>query len=376
MASKAASNSAQESAATTFGGLERQLAAARAEWIAADADFLASACRRMTPTARKHAASPDEFDSRKQVCGILAGERKKASDLETSAGDAQDGDAFEKIQTDFESVRSQLDQLIATFPTSGFAESNFGNAAATEFRAKHEAEATKAADIATKAVDVARRASADALAQARQSQHEIDKTRAQEADSNYTKASLALKQMGDLTEASAVIGAAGSVLTAVDWVLGSSQTATNPDGNPVGKIVESVPAAVPVATAPPVVTGQTMSNGDNSVVVSNSNSGAAEAVGRYYGFWNSKQYKSMYSMLSTSYQSAHPYSDWLSSHSGTEAISAQTSNGAEPGAVRVLIHSTDRNSDGSVSQYAYAGVWHLTYSNSQWRLDAVSLKQL
>jgi hypothetical protein len=97
-----------------------------------------------------------------------------------------------------------------------------------------------------------------------------------------------------------------------------------------------------------------------------------QVVEKYYALWNQRGFSEMYSMLSTSYRSAHPYAGWLTDHASTGNISAQAASGSASGRVQVTIYSSDTATPRDMK--SYAGTWILTKSSGSWRLDSVTLK--
>jgi len=108
----------------------------------------------------------------------------------------------------------------------------------------------------------------------------------------------------------------------------------------------------------------------------NDMSSAAQVVDRYYLLWNEKDYAGMYDLLSSSFQSKHPWSQYPHYHSYTESISASTVPGNQPQQVLVRIHSRDHDDRGNVSESDFEGSWNLVYERGGWKMDAEDLHEV
>jgi hypothetical protein len=241
-------------------GLESRLADLKTSWIEADLRVLSSTCPRFTPEIRSRLLGQgndtgiSDYDSRKRACDSLSDTRSSLARLQQQAKDATTGDAFEDVQRSLDELRVQLDAIVQGFPTSSFAASNFPPAAASEYRAKHEALAKDAGKLAADAVAAARDASGAAMAQARSSDHELDKARARLADDGYTRAAADLQQLAATTSAPDIISKVSVIFTEVDGAIGSAQGTGRVGGNPVGIAREAVPAVAPTTFATPTPT--------------------------------------------------------------------------------------------------------------------------
>jgi hypothetical protein len=255
-----------EQSSSNFRDLELRFAQLKGAWLNADADLLDATCRRLTPVVRKRMVPvTSDFDVRKTACADVPALQIRVAKLLKAADAADGGAAFEAVQDSLEKERQTADATIQAFPTSSFPESNFPLGAASEFRAKHESEATDAGTIAAAAVEVARAASETALNQAKRSDHQLDKSRAEIADENYSKASVELKNLGSVTSAPQIVASVGDMLTTVDWVLGTAESTTSRETSPVSEAHEDLPtAATPV---PVVVTAVTSSTSATQIQV-------------------------------------------------------------------------------------------------------------
>jgi membrane-bound lytic murein transglycosylase B len=136
----------------------------------------------------------------------------------------------------------------------------------------------------------------------------MDKSRAEIADENYSKASVDLKNLGSVTSAPQIVASVGDMLTTVDWVLGTAESTTSRATSPVSEAHEDLPTA---ATAVPVVVAAVTSSTnapqsypsstDAPTMQSSTESNGGSAVGmvqNYYRLWNAREYQTMYGMLS------------------------------------------------------------------------------
>jgi hypothetical protein len=307
-----------DKSSSDFRDLEQRFAQLKGTWLSADADLLAATCRQLTPAVRNRTVPvTSDFDVRKTACADVPALRIRVAKLLTAAEAADDGAAFESVQTSLERERQTTDATIQAFPTPSFAESNFPSGAASEFRAKHESEAADAGTIAAAAVEVARAASETALNQAKHSDHQLDKSRAEIADENYSKASVELKNLGSVTSAPQIVASVGDMLTTVDWVLGTAESTTRRETSPVSEAHEDLPtAATPVPVVVAAVTTSTSAplsypsstNAPTTQSSTEAPSGSAvEMVQNYYRLWNAREYQTMYGMLSPRMQQKYPY---------------------------------------------------------------------
>ena len=237
--------------ANTFLGLESRLANLKASWVEADLRLLSSTCPNLKPEIRSRLVAQgdtpgaNEYDARKQTCTSVPVTQSSISRLRRHASEATSGDAFEDVQRQIEDLRAQTDAAIQAFPTSSFAASNFQPAAASDYRAKHEALARDAGKLAADAVAAARDASGAAMAQARSTDHELDKARARLADDGYTRASADLQQLSTMTSAPDIVAMVTVLFSEVDGAIGAAQGTGRVGGNPVNVAREAVPAAEP-----------------------------------------------------------------------------------------------------------------------------------
>ena len=70
--------------------------------------------------------------------------------------------------------------------------------------------------------------------------------------------------------------------------------------------------------------------------------------------------KDAYDMLSDSYQSSHPYAQWLKGYSNTVSIAAEIDENSPDTVVRVKITSKD-NIHGNIITKHFAGVWYMKF---------------
>ena len=264
------SGSHADSSANAVLVLESRLADLKTSWIEADVRMLSSTCPMLKPEIRSRLqgqgndAGVSDYDSRKRACDSLSETRSSLARLQRQSKDATTGDAYEDIQRSLEELRVQLDAIVQGFPTSSFAASNFPPAAASEYRAKHEALAKDAGKLAADAVMAARDASGAAMAQARSSDHELDKARARLADEGYTQAAADLQQLASTTSAPDIIAKVSVIFTEVDGAIGAAQGTGRVGGNPVGVAREGVPAVAPTTFATPTPTASPLQSTTDS----------------------------------------------------------------------------------------------------------------
>ncbi|MDB5072431.1 MAG: Serine/threonine protein kinase [Candidatus Eremiobacteraeota bacterium] len=102
---------------------------------------------------------------------------------------------------------------------------------------------------------------------------------------------------------------------------------------------------------------------------------SADAVVRaYYGLWDAQRLPEAYALLSTRYQSAHPYAPWAASHRSVVHISVATGSTSDPMAVAVVVQSIDRTPYGT-STTEYQGTWRAVSEDGATRLDQVALER-
>jgi hypothetical protein len=249
------STSRSDASASAFLALESRLADLKTSWLDADFHLLSRACTRLRPeirvrlTREGNTAGADDYDARKRTCAALSETQSTMSRIKKQAAMATSGDAFEEAQRALEDLRIQTDQSIQAFPTASFAESNFQPAAASDYRAKHETLAREAGRLAADAVETARDASGAAMAQAKSSDHELDKTRARLADEGYTHASSDLQELGTISAAPEVLAKVTAIFSVVDGAIGTAQGTGRVGGNPVGVAREALPSVAPSSFA-------------------------------------------------------------------------------------------------------------------------------
>lgn len=360
-----------------------ELAIIKASWIASDADLLSATCRRLTPKLRRRlGADTSEYDSRRTTCDGIAAIRARISKIAVAASEATDGSSVEAAQSDFDRERQNIDQAVQTFPTSAFLESNFSSGPSADYRTKHESYAVDSGKIAVRFVDIAREASDYALQQAKRSSHQLDKSRADLADENYTKASVKLKNLGSTTSPSEILTQVGEVLSIVDYVLGSAQSTNKNAANPITGAHEDLPsAASPVPTATPTNTPTPEpppSQKYNPTSASNQGNlnEAVDLVRTYYRLWNQRDYQTMYAMLSPTMQNKYPYDNYVKYHNFVEHIDVEASQGYAPSVVSVRITSQDRDKSGNVTTGINAGTWSVGYENGSMKLESEEVHEV
>jgi hypothetical protein len=102
---------------------------------------------------------------------------------------------------------------------------------------------------------------------------------------------------------------------------------------------------------------------------------AAILVHVYYELWGSKKFPQMYAMLSESYRAAHPYSQWLSEHVGTDEFQLSNVRVVSPTLVSFDLFTSGRVTPSSDTIAYYTGTWGLVREGGQLRLNSASLRQ-
>ena len=93
-------------------------------------------------------------------------------------------------------------------------------------------------------------------------------------------------------------------------------------------------------------------------------------VNEYYRLWNTRQFDSMYGMLSVRMQRKNPYDQYIKYHSLVDRIDVAASAGYAPNVVNVHIVSHDHEKDGSITENVNDGQWFLTTEAGRLKLDA------
>jgi len=142
---------------------------------------------------------------------------------------------------------------------------------------------------------------------------------------------------------------------------------------------QSTVTSAPISAAPtPTGPIGTDAQGANQTVI---NGGAqampADVVRAYYQQWNQKDFAAMYELLSSKFQTLHPYSAYLHAHSFTDSIAVDaTPSVASESDINVSIHSVDHDEHGNVSQSDFVGVWHVVRERGAWKLDKEDLHEI
>jgi hypothetical protein len=214
----------------------------------------------------------------------------------------------------------------------------------------------------------------------------MDKSRAEIADENYSKASVDLKNLGSVTSAPQIVASVGAMLTTVDWVLGTAESTTSRETSPVSEAHEELPtAATPVPVVVAAVTSQTSappsnpSSTDAPSTQSSTEANSGSAVGmvqNYYRLWNAREYQTMYGMLSQRMQQKYPYDKYVKYHDFVQHIDVEATQGDSPRAVNVRITSQDRDKNGVVTTAVNEGEWLLSSDNGQAHLDAEDVHEV
>jgi len=373
----AAERHATQDAGTTFMALEARFVTTEGSWLDADVALLSATCARIDAhVGTSLRANPDaleDYTEHKKICDGLSDVRSNAARLRKQGAAADSGDGYENINHKLEDLRSALDSTIQAFPTSAFRQSNFPPAAATDYRARHEALATDAGQIAVEAVQNAREASGSAMDLASSSSHELDKTRAKLADEAYTQASSELQSLQSTTNAPEIIGKVAELLSTCDGAIGSAQGTGRVGGNPVAGAQEALPSAsspTPLPPTPRPSLAAEPADVSQSGTIADDSGRQENAVQAFYSNISQKNYSAAYSLLSNRYRSGTSFGPFAQGYSTTIDVKPQARARADgSGNVDVILDAQDLK-DGRTVQTRFVGYWHLVKAaGGDWVLD-------
>jgi len=154
------------------------------------------------------------------------------------------------------------------------------------------------------------------------------------------------------------------------WIIGWLQVATILVAITIGIIAWSLSSKMRAGNQQPSLA--TSGVGDSGTTQPQGN--AVDVVREYYADWNRADYSSMYPLLSSAFQSTHPYSDYAKAHAYVPEISVDAEQTADPSVVSVHIVSSDRDSNGSISKNTLNGTWSLVSENGSWKLDSEDVR--
>ena len=100
-------------------------------------------------------------------------------------------------------------------------------------------------------------------------------------------------------------------------------------------------------------------------------------VSAFYAAVSNRQYDVAYEFYSPAFQARNPFDQWKAGYANTQSIEVETSPGATPGEVQILLTAVDRRPGGGTVTQRFKGTWTLVWSAEQmrWLLDRASIQQ-
>ncbi|MCC7368970.1 MAG: hypothetical protein IT306_11135 [Chloroflexi bacterium] len=101
-------------------------------------------------------------------------------------------------------------------------------------------------------------------------------------------------------------------------------------------------------------------------------------VWAFYNALDAGQYEEAYAFYSPSFQSANPFDRWKAGYATTQHIEVQTSPGAAPTEVLIVLTATDARPGGGSVTRRFRGAWTLVWSGDQkrWLLDRARIEAI
>ena len=304
------------------------------------------------------------LDERFQTCRSVPSLRSRLNNYSESVPNITDSNRYDALHEELGAFRGQTRAIIAAFPSEKLRLSNYTDAMIEPYNATHTTAITAAGEAVAAVVDSARDASGKAIKATIISVHEADKDLAKESDAAYTEARASLWAIKSAIDPDAVFTEIDTTFKLAEHAISLAESATNHSvANPVAGVSEAVPKAAYVAfsatSAPkPAATPSAAAFPDSgSSIPDQSSSASVNLVRKYYRLWNSRDYRTMYGMLSTRMQNKNPFPEYVKYHDFVQRIDVEASPSVNDGTVNVRITSQDIEKDGSTSTSVNAGLW-------------------
>ena len=317
------------------------------------------------------------LDDRLQTCKSVQSLSARLSSYRENIPNITDSNRYDSLHEELGAFRGQTRAVITAFPSEMLRLSNYTDTMIGPYKAAHTTALSAAGEAVATVVDSARDASGKAVKSTIISVHEADKDLAKASDAAYTEARTSLGAIQTASDPDAVFSAIDATFKAAEHAIALADSATtNTSANPVADVREAVPKAAYVAftatSAPkpvptryvaafPADTASTMS--------SESSTPAVNLVRRYYRLWNSRDYRTMYGMLSARMQKKYPYVNYVKYHDFVQRIDVDASPSAEDSVVNLRITSQDIEKDGSTSTSVNGGQWFVIMEGDSMLLD-------